>query len=522
MNARWANAWRGGTLGVALVLALLVFRFWFSAVLPMTGDEAYFVLWGEHPAGGYYDHPPMVGWWLTALLQASRAEWFLRLPAVLLPGALALVAWQLARPLGSERARLAAMLVLLQPASVWNVLITTDTPVILFSVLAVGAYVAALRARNLPRALLWQGVAGLLLGGAFLGKYFAALLGVGILAHVLLARRDRGRWAGFAVLVLAALPAPIYNLWWNNGHCWVNVLFNFVNRTADAGFQAENPPLYFVCLAYLATPWLLIALWRQRAALRAAAQRADVGAVLWLAGVPLLLLFLLSFEKSVGLHWLASFTPLLAAIGAMALPLANVARLLRCSALFAVAHVLLIGVISTLPLETWRNSSAYDGIVLTVRADELLARLQPWADDYLFATDGYSPAATLAYHARRPFAVFGEGSYHARQDDFLTDWRVHDGGRVLILRKSEPAADEYAPYFERIALQHIDLHGVRYTLVLGEGFRYAAYRDGVLTRVRDRFYRAPAWMPRRADSPCEFCTRYFPDDTGGMLPLKPR
>ena len=43
------------------LLALLVFRFWFAAVLPMTGDEAYFVLWGEHPAGGYYDQPPKVG-----------------------------------------------------------------------------------------------------------------------------------------------------------------------------------------------------------------------------------------------------------------------------------------------------------------------------------------------------------------------------------------------------------------------------------------------------------------------------
>ena len=48
--------------------ALIVFRLWFSVALPMTGDEAYFVLWGEHPAGGYYHHPPMVGRWLSGLL----------------------------------------------------------------------------------------------------------------------------------------------------------------------------------------------------------------------------------------------------------------------------------------------------------------------------------------------------------------------------------------------------------------------------------------------------------------------
>lgn len=511
MSAWLPAALRSGLAGVALLVALFAFRVWFSAVLPMTGDEAYFVLWGENPAGGYYDHPPMVGWWLAALLHFGRAEWLLRLPALLLPVVLALVALQLARPLGSERARLAALLVLLQPASVWNVLITTDTPVIFFSALAVGAYVAALRSPGAVRSLAWHAAAGALLGGAFLGKYFAALLGIGMLAHVVFARRDSLRWPGFAVLVAAALPAALYNLWWNNGHCWVNILFNFVNRNADAGFNWQNPPLYFASLAYLATPWLLVALWKQRASLRDALRGAEGGVLLWLAGVPLLLLCALSFQKSVGLHWLASFTPLLAVVAAVALPLPAVARLTRWSAGFALLHVLAIGIVAALPMETWRQAKLYDGIVLTVRADELLAELKPWADDHLFASDGYSPAATLAYNAARPFAVFGEGSFHARQDDFLTDWRAHDGGKILILKKSAPDPAEYAPYFAHIETREFALHGARYYLVLGDGFNYAAYRDGVLRRVRERFYVLPSWLPRRADSACEFCARYFPE-----------
>ena len=125
-------------LACAGVLALVLFRLWFSAALPMTGDEAYFVLWGEHPAGGYYDHPPMVGWWLAGLLAISRAEWVLRLPALLLPLALAWASWHLVRPHGTARASGAVLLVLLQPANVWNVLITTDIPVILFSLLRCG------------------------------------------------------------------------------------------------------------------------------------------------------------------------------------------------------------------------------------------------------------------------------------------------------------------------------------------------------------------------------------------------
>ena len=34
-----------------------------------------------------------------------------------------------------------------------------------------------------------------------------------------------------------------------------------------------------------------------------------------------------------------------------------------------------------------------------------------------------------------------------------------------------------------------------------------AYHDKVLARIRDRFYRIPAWLPQRG---CEFCERYFP------------
>ena len=496
------------------LLALLVFRVWFSAALPMTGDEAYFVLWGENPAGGYYDHPPMVGWWLTGLLAISRAEWVLRLPSLVLPLVLAWGAWWLVRPHGADRARIAAVLVLLQPVNVWNVLITTDTPVILFSMLSVLAYVAALRAgEQSKRALAWYALAGLLLGLAFLGKYFAALLGIAYLGHVLFVRRDRGRWAGFAFLLLAALPAPIYNLWWNSGHCWVNVLFNFMNRNQQAGFSWTNPALYVASLLYLATPWVLFALLRQRWSVRLALSDSRTsGAVFWLMAIPLGLFGVMSLWRSIGLHWLVSFIPLIAVLASVAGLRETLQRLVRWSAVFAGAHVLAIVLIAVLPMSLWQGNKLYDGIVMTVRADEVIGQLQPYAKDYLFATESYSSSATLAYNADRPFAVFGEGSFHARQDDFLTDWQAQNGRNVLVLLKgarNAPKASDYAPYFDRIELKAFALHGAQFHLVLGQGFKYPVYHDKVLTKIRDRFYRIPASLPQRG---CEFCERYFPGE----------
>lgn len=496
------------------LLALFAFRLWFSAVLPMTGDEAYFVLWGEHPAGGYYDHPPMVGWWLSALLEVSRSAWVLRLPALFVPLLLSLAAAWLVRPYGVARARLAALLVLLQPVNVWNVLITTDTPVIVFSMLSVVAYVAALRRGARSRGTwAWHALAGALLGLAFLGKYFAALLGIAYFAHIVLVRRDRSRWAGFAVLLLAALPAVAYNLWWNSANCWVNVLFNFVNRNEGAGFHWANPLLYLLSLAYLLTPWVLLALWRQQRGLLAAVRGdqpggVDAGALFWLAAVPLLLFALLSLARPVGLHWIVSFVPLPAVVAAIFMPAAQLARLVRWSAAFAALHVAAVVVLYALPLQTWKSTRLYDGIVLTVRTDDLLAQLPPDNADYLLATDGYSPAATLAYAAHRPVAVFGEGSLHAREDDRLTDWRAYDGRKVLILRKSAPDRESYARFFAHTEFREFEVHGARYYLVLGEGFKYSVYHDDVLKRVSERFYRIPPWLPQRG---CGFCQRYFPD-----------
>ena len=488
------------------LLALLVFRFWFAAVLPMTGDEAYFVLWGEHPAGGYYDHPPMVGWWLSALLAISRAEWVLRLPAVLLPLILAGGAWWLVHPHGAERARVAALLVLLAPLDVWNVLITTDTPVILFTMLSVLAYVAAQRRASLS----FYALAGALLGLAFLGKYFAGLLGLAYLAHVLLIRRDAGRWSGFAVLLAASLPAPIYNLWWNSSHCWVNVLFNFINRHGDAGLSWQNPLSYIGSLVYLATPWLLIALWRHRSTLRQAVQGSvEASAAAWLTIIPFGLFAAMSLTRSIGLHWPASFIPLLFVLAAIALPQDVLTRLVRWSAGFAALHMLVILVVVITPLDAWKKNTNYNDIVFAVRPNDLLTSLQPYAADYSFAMESYSSAATMTYQARRPFLVFGRGSFHGRQDDFLTDWRAQDGGNILILRRNPPDADKYLPYFRHVEFRTFDLLGTQFNLVLGQGFNYAVYHERILRNIRDRYYRIPAWLPQRG---CEFCERYFPDE----------
>jgi hypothetical protein len=495
-------------LRTALYLALvltLAFKFWLAQALPMTGDEAYFVYWGVYPDYGFYDHPPMVGWILSLLLQASRAEWVLRLPVIVLPALVALGMLQYLRPTDETKAHVAALAFVLLPVNVWNVLITTDTPLVLFSFLSALCFAAALRRES----QLLYAASGALLGLAFLSKYFAVLLGLGYIAFVLAQPAGRRSWRGLATAFAAVLPFAALNVWWNYEHCWANLLFNVYNRHDTAGWSLRTPALYLASLLYMLCPVALFQLWRARGSLRQRLAEPRVRFFLLAWVVPFAVFGLLAPVKQIGLHWLLSFVPFFFIAAALLLDAAQ----LRKSAvyLFAISaiHVGAIVGASQMPVETWNSSRLYDGIVFHVKIAELLRRLEPYAGKYEFAADGFSPAVTASYASGKYFFVFGTASSHGRHDDILTDFRALAGKNILVLRKNPPIAADYTPYFASVELRSFDLYGASYHLVLGQGFDYPSYRDRVLRPLRDRYYRIPAYLPQ---GHCYFCERYFPDE----------
>jgi 4-amino-4-deoxy-L-arabinose transferase-like glycosyltransferase len=486
-----------------LLLATLAFRLWLAAVLPITGDEAYFIEWGRWPDWGFYDHPPMIGWWLALLLQVSEAPWWLRLPLVVQPALLALALRAYLAPRDAAAAWLAATMMLLAPAGLLGVAITTDTPLIYFSVFSALAFLRAARDDD-PR---WYFAAGLLLGGAFLSKYFAVLLGLAYAAHALV-RPGRRTLSGLGLVVLGALPGPLVNLAWNMDHCWANVMFNALNRHGGAGLSWRTPALYAATLAYLLSPLAVLVLWRRRGELRALAGAGEMRALAIIGFVPLAIFAALSLVKTIGLHWLLSFVPFVLAAVALAATAQQRATLRRFFLGYAALHVAAALVVAALPVETWRGLRMYTGIVMTARTQEVLDRIEPFARDYVFAASGYSPAVTLSFTAKRYFPVFGAGSSHARHDDILTDWRPLDGRNILVLRKDVPPPADYEPYFHEVEYRSFEVRGARFHLVLGRGFRYATYREQVLDEVRRRWYAIPAWLPPGG---CYFCERYFPE-----------
>jgi hypothetical protein len=375
-------------------------------------------------------------------------------------------------------------------------------------------------------ALLYAG-AGAALGLAFLSKYFAVLVGFAYVAFAVasaFARDGSGprAWRGVAIVAAVALPFGLVNLWWNYGHCWTNVLFNVFNRHGDAGFKWWRPLAFAGFLIYVSSPILLWQIVRGRDAVRAALARPDRRLLWVLVLAPLAVFAAIAPFRDIGLHWLLAFMPALFAASALALGADRLLASAKFLAAFAAVHVTLVAIVAALPIETFQRLRQYDSIVQGARADELFAALKAYEGKYAFAADGFSPASVLSYHAavagfitqpeaREPWRrnyvlVVGSTSHHGRHDDFLTDVRLLDGRDVLIVRKQPADRAAYERWFRQVELREVTVRGAQFHLVLGHGFRYGQYRDGLLAEVRDRYYRPPAFLPQGG---CAFCERYF-------------
>ncbi len=491
-----------GTLIATAVIKLIA-----ASLVPITGDEAYFFLWGRHLDYGYYDHGPMVAWWLAPLLRVSDALGWLRLPAVMAP---LLVAWwlrQTVQPFGIVKANLTACLFLVSPINLINIFVTTDTPLLVFTALAGLTALAADRRASLP---LW-GLAGFCLGLAFLAKYLAVLLGVAW-AVWLLFFHTRRRWGALAMILIGAAPAVAVNIAWNHHHGWTNVLFNVVTRNGDAGVNLFSPLMYVGLWMVLLGPALvpLVAAGLRRHGLRDGWGRlkAAVGyGPLLMATVPAVLLGLVSLFQEVGVHWLVAYLPWAALCIAAAAPTERIARTLKHAWSYGGLQIIILAIACAAPTDWLGGQRQYTSVVIGVHSDEVVGALAPYRADYMLASDSYARGALLAYHIRDHVPIVGFGSHHGRQDDLLTDFRTFEGQNLMFFSNRPGRLELARSWFESFEVKEFEVRGAAFQLFLGRGFSYAAYRSSVLETIASRYYTTPRWLTALSP-PADFLRRY--------------
>ena len=478
----------------------------------------------------------MVGWWLWGLQQISSHPLVLRLPAVLLWIAVTFGMMDLyARlmPSDTERRWLLGSLFIALPFTWAFNLITTDTPLILFLFFSGYAFVRA----EIEQQWRWYAASGVLLGLALLSKYFAGLLAITYAVYLL---SRRGGIPRLIVVALCALPFMLLNLAWNASHCWNNILFNLINRNQDAHFSVWQVGLYLLMLLYLITPWTVIQLWRHfrnsakhaesdrslivsasaleslrqdvelHAADRqngAAVDNATGNSIIALLFVfPLGLFLLLSFYKQIGLHWLLAFTPFVFLFAALHLEDKTLQRDRTWNLWLGLPHLLLVLGLTYLPVDSFKSLRIHTDMVLHREGKDVVQALQQDAPaDALLMTGSYSQSSLLAYHAQSYVPVFGFGSFHARFDDPITDFRQLDGKNIRIVSTRAIDANGLEMFFERVSVKEKFIHGARFWVADGERFKFAPYRAQVLSKIAERFYKMPSWLPYYG---CQFLEMY--------------
>ena len=490
----------------ALIVVFLV-RLVFAVWIPVTGDEAYFIVWGKNLDYGYYDHTPVVGWLLSLLLTVSDAIWWLRLPSVLLPILLSYGIFHLLRTRQPQVAAWVALTFLVAPVNVINVLVTTDTPLIFFSFISSWFLYSALYEEKISKK--WNEkflLAGLFLGLAFFSKYFAVFLGVSYGIYIVLFHRNKKGLLGLGLILLMVLPFVFLNLLWNYNNCWNNILFNLFNRTAAAPDPFISLSKYIGILIYLFSPVLIYYVIKNRKLFKKQNSFEFSHFYLWILFVPLALFLVLAFRKEIGLHWLFSFYPFAFISFAGILSVKQWRWTFHFMWIMSLIHIAALTSIMLLPVETFENKKeAVENLTIGKYAEEVFSYLKQYEKNYTFATISYGMSSVASYYTRKHFIVFDKGSFHAREDERLIDYKKLDGKNILIFKRTVSNLDKYSRYFSSSERKSFKVRGVTFELLIGNKFNYTLYREEVLKEINRNFYAIPDWLPI---GQCDFKSKY--------------
>ena len=272
-------------------------------------DEAYYWMWGQHPALSYYDHPPLNAWLqglMGALFGWNRLG--LRLAVGLALAGDIVVLLLLARKFAPEQARqhFWATLVLFLSTPIFFAVTTVALPdhLLVFGVLtALYCFVSFFEQWRNRSGASWRDLylGALFLGLAALAKYNAVFLGLGVALFIVASPRYRpllGRPQLYlAALIALVLQTPV--LLWNMQEGWAS--FGFILGGRHAGLSASSVGVigWLMGVVLFLSPFLLVPI--GAFLLRPGSDPGRLARMVF--GLSTLAIFSISFFTSTLFHW---------------------------------------------------------------------------------------------------------------------------------------------------------------------------------------------------------------------------
>ena len=470
---------------LVLILTFII-KIYLVCLVPITGDEAQYVYWGQHLSWGYYDHPPMIGWWLAAVTKLGLSNFWLRFCQISITSLIGYLIYRLLRPFEKTKACLIAILYLLTPFNLFNIGILTDTPLLLFSFLTVlFLFYGWLRDQYKYYAL-----AGACFGAAFLSKYLIFPVALAILLYFVLTKKLQCKWRKFLLFSICALPFFLENILWNYYHYWVNFLFNLDLRNTSIGFHPNDVLLYVGYILYLYSPIVIYYMLANGKSVCEKISNKIFSIWIMAAVVPICFYLLLSATRSVGIHWIFCAYPFLFVSLFALLDREALRKCIKFMSVYTGIQLFVVICLFHFPLNLWEKSKHYNSINFFLNYQKIADNVKPYIDEgFLLITPSYSQSYLLSYKKNIQAAVWGIGSVHGRDDDLETNFSDFDGRNFLIVDvNNKLTVANIRQYFRRVIIKRQKIYATAYNIFFGYGFKYDKYRAVVLKSIFDKYY----------------------------------
>jgi 4-amino-4-deoxy-L-arabinose transferase-like glycosyltransferase len=439
----------------AVVLAFFALKLAHLGFAGPFQDEAYYWMWGQHPALSYFDHPPLNAWLLG--LSSRLFGWSvfaLRLPVALAlvadVAAIALLSRQLAGPHWHSHFWITLLLFVATPFY-WMVtaLALPDHLLLTFTLFSLYSFIrffgdeetgAPGSSRDLYLGALSLGLAGL-------SKYNAAFLGLAVIAFVLLFRRrllrDVRLYLAGALTLLLQLPVII----WNATEGFASWMFILHGRHAGLKASFDGLIPFVLSIVIFLSPILLWVIGRFLFV------RRDPPAAIGLARtaftISSVVILLVSMTTLVLFHWnLVAYAAVLPYLAIYLKPRWLLPVQAIYGAVFAVAAFVNYAVTPLTPVSAWHDeATAWSyGWAPTVAAVEAARTAN--AVGFVAAAD-YTTASLLGFHMHDRDVV----SLSTRTDeyDFWFDPAAHKGQDAILFGDTwRPLTPAVAALFESV------------------------------------------------------------------------
>ncbi|MBN2816005.1 MAG: glycosyltransferase family 39 protein [Campylobacterales bacterium] len=486
---------------IKVVGAILLLKLVLLALIPLTGDEAYFIKWADNLSSGYYDHPPMVGWLIYLMSFIHDSIFFFRLFSFMAAITVAYAIYKIAQLYMDEnRAYFLFLLFLASPVNILMSLFTNDIPLVLFGTLGTMFLLYSFHKTN---TLFYAVLSGVFLGAAFLSKYFSVFLLLSLAAFIFITYRTKAIKNALIVSVIVLLAVG-QNLCFNYNCCWNNIMFNFFART-ESHYNLETFGNFVLNLLYVVTPWAFYFLYKSRKNFVPSELLTLLTSIL---GLMFTVFFLVSLKNQMGIHWFVLFIPYLFLLFSY-LDDVYLHKLFKYNTVFTFMHIAILiplaSAIHLLPLSFLQSSYYYEDAVFAKKTKETCEILDTSFKDKPLFTIGYTNSSMLNYYCKKDAPMIFSNSTFGRMDDRAVDFRELDNKNIYLFNNREMKKEEYTNVCKDVDVHTFSMENATFYVTTCNGFSYEKYKEHYLKIQKEKFYRIPEFLPK---GKCYFDDRY--------------